>query len=147
MDHAPRCGEIWKSGNMLKAHNCVFSSWKRRWQRQQTAEGELLKTYILKKTMSMHCQLCLRIVNVLVSYRWWWLRWKWLHASDGVYIFQVSESSILQSTTLLHLFHEIGPTRNWFLRREFKQIRRGFSWKSRAFSVRTTHFCETKQNW
>ena len=34
--------------------------------------------------------------------------------------------------------HEIGPTRNWFSRREFKLIRRGLSWKRRFFCKNNT---------
>ena len=98
MDHAPRFGEnikIWKyaESSQLYVH-----------ERGDDSDSKQLKGNYWK--LIFWNRQCLRIVNVLVACRWWWFRWKWLHASDGVYIFPVSESSILQSTALLHLFQE-----------------------------------------
>ena len=100
----PDMGNLWKYGIMLKAHNCMFM------KEEMTATANswrgIIENLYFEIDNVYALSMCLRILNVLVACRWWWFRWKWLHASDGVYIFPVSESSILQSTALLHLFQE-----------------------------------------
>ena len=142
----PDMGNLWKYGIMLKAHNCMFM------KEEMTATANSWREIIEN--------LYFEIDNVYA------LSMSLLHVDDGdsdendcmlvmVYIFSQCLKVLFYRAPPCYIYsrktskvnHEIGPTRNWFPRREFKLIRRVFLEKVGFFFVRTTHFCETKQSW
>ena len=128
----PDMGNLWKYGIMLKAHNCMFM------KEEMTATANSWRGIIEN--------LYFEIDNVYI------LSMSLLHVNDDdcdengctlvmVYIFSQCLKVLFYRAPPCYIYsrktskvnHEIGPTRNWFSRREFKLIRRGLSWKSRVF--------------